>query len=129
MLKNHSFGDRSVWAYYALFFSGAIVVVYQALNLSIVGDSVNFLCLLFLINGFLVNRRIHILENSLLMTLGYILPLLIRNSFQLSYAEAPSILDLAKLASVSSGTTLGLGLLFTAAGFLLKLLAGKTVKN
>ena len=121
MQKTGSFlHDRNLWIYYALFFSGTLVLVYQVLNLNLVGDSVNFLCLLFLLNGLHVRRFVNIIENALLVTIGYILPLLIRNSLKLSYAEAPSILDFAKLALVSSLTTMALGALFTTVGFLTK---------
>lgn len=121
MPKSGSFlHDRSLWIYYALFLSGSVVLVYQALGLGFVGDSVNFLCILFLLNGLHVRRWINIFENTFLVTLGYILPLLIRNSIKLSYIEAPSIKEFARLALMSSLTTAVLGLLFTALGFLLK---------
>ncbi|QDK38529.1 hypothetical protein [Bdellovibrio sp. NC01] len=121
MQKTGSFlHDRNIWIYYALFFSGTLVLVYQVLGLNLVGDSVNFLCMLFLFNGLHVRRFINIIENSLLMTVGYILPLLIRNSLKLSYAEAPSMFDFAKLALISSITTMALGALFTTVGFLFK---------
>ncbi|MBO9666518.1 MAG: hypothetical protein J7501_06850 [Bdellovibrio sp.] len=94
--------------------------MYQIYNLKIVGDSVNFLCLLFFFNGLHVRRVMNIFENSLLMTMGYILPLLIRNSIKLSYAEAPSVADFAKLGLVSALTTMALGALFTTIGFLAK---------
>ncbi|MFV3408831.1 hypothetical protein [Bdellovibrio bacteriovorus] len=120
MTKSGSFlHSRSLWVYYTLFFSGSLVLVYQALNWEIIGDSVNFLCLLFLMNGLLARRFIHILENSLLMTLGYILPLLIRNSLKLSYTEAPSIKEFLNLAFVSTTTTLVLGIGFSFLGMLL----------
>ncbi|MFV8258934.1 hypothetical protein ACNQKP_14090 [Bdellovibrio bacteriovorus] len=70
-------------------------------------------------NGLLARRFIHILENSLLMTLGYILPLLIRNSLKLSYTEAPSIKEFLNLAFVSTTTTLVLGVGFSFLGMLL----------
>lgn len=127
-LKNSFLHDRKLWVYYSLFFSGCLVLVYQALGWAILGDSVNFLCLLFLLNGLHVRRLVNIFENSLLVTLGYILPLLIRNSLKLSYAEAPSAFHFAKLALVSSVTTMALGILFTAAGFALKHVAKKFFK-
>ncbi|HEX7673062.1 MAG TPA: hypothetical protein VF412_02770 [Bdellovibrio sp.] len=121
MPKSGSFlHDRSLWTYYALFLSGSVVLVYQALGLGLIGDSVNFLCILFLINGLHVRRWINIFENTFLVTLGYILPLLIRNSIKLSYVEAPSIKEFTRLALMSSLTTALLGLLFTSLGFLLK---------
>lgn len=123
MQWNRSFlYDRKLWVYYSLFFSGCLVLVYQAQGWSALGDSVNFLCFLFLINGLHVRRFINILENSLLLTLGYILPLLIRNSLKLSYAEAPSAADFAKLGMVSSATTIALGLIFTTLGFAIRYL-------
>lgn len=111
--------SRSLWIYYILFFSGSLVLVYQAFGWQVIGDSVNFLCFLFLINGLLARKFIHIFENALLMTLGYILPLLIRNCLKLSYAEAPSMREFLNLAFVSSGTTLLLGICFSFLGFLL----------
>lgn len=121
MQKDGSFlHDRSLWIYYALFLSGSLVLVYQSVPITVVGDSVNFLCLLFLLNGLHVRRFVNIFENSVLVTVGYILPLMIRNSLKLSYAEAPSILDFAKLAMISGATTMVLGALFTTIGFLLK---------
>lgn len=111
--------SRSLWVYYTLFFSGSMVLVYQALGWNIIGDSVNFLCLLFLLNGLMVRRFVHIIENSLLMTLGYILPLLIRNSLKLSYTEAPSIKEFLYLAFVSTITTLVLGIGFSFLGMLI----------
>ena len=119
-LNNSFLHDRKLWVYYSLFFSGCLVLIYQALGWSALGDSVNFLCLLFLLNGLHVRRIVNIFENALLVTLGYILPLLIRNSLKLSYAEAPSALHFAKLAFVSSATTMALGILFTTLGFALK---------
>ncbi len=129
MQKNGSFlHDRSLWIYYALFLSGSLVLVYQAIPLTLIGDSVNFLCLLFLLNGLHVHRFVNIIENSILVTMGYILPLLIRNSLKLTYAEAPSILDFAKLAMVSSLTTMALGAVFTTVGFLLKHFSKKALR-
>ncbi|WP_415061519.1 hypothetical protein [Bdellovibrio sp.] len=120
MRKQSSFlHSRNLWIYYALFFSGSLVLVYQAFGWDVIGDSVNFLCLLFLINGIFAKRPLHILENSLLMTLGYILPLLIRNSLKLSYTEAPSMKDFLYLALVSSSTTLAFGVAFSSIGFTL----------
>ncbi|KYG67419.1 hypothetical protein AZI86_00780 [Bdellovibrio bacteriovorus] len=92
--------------------------MYQAMGFNFVGDSVNFLCLLFLGYGIATRHWIHILENSVLMTLGYILPLLIRNSIKLTYQEAPSMKSFLQLAAVSSSTTLILGLGCTAASFM-----------
>jgi len=129
MQLNRSFlHDRKLWVYYSLFFSGCLVLVYQAQGWSAFGDSVNFLCFLFLLNGLHVRRFVNILENALLVTTGYILPLLIRNSLKLSYAEAPSAADFAKLGMVSSATTIALGLLFTTLGFALKYLLKKIFK-
>ncbi|WII72291.1 hypothetical protein QJS83_00225 [Bdellovibrio sp. 22V] len=120
MAKDGSFLHcRNLWVYYVLFFSGSVVLVYQSYNWDFVGDSVNFLCLLFLVNGFLAKKPLHILENSFLMTLGYILPLLIRNSLKLSYTEAPSMLHFLKLGAISTGTTFALGCAFTCIGFLI----------
>jgi|GEM_PF-1367445 len=120
MFKDSSFlHSRSLWVYYTLFFSGASVLIYQALGWDLVGDSVNFLCLLFVLNGFLARRKMHILENTFLMTVGYILPLLIRNSLKLSYVEAPSMREFLKLGLVSTGTTLALGCVFSFLGYAL----------
>lgn len=111
------FHTRSLAIYYMLFLSGAMVLIYQALGWKYVGDSVNFLCLLFLAYGLLARHWVHILENSLLMTLGYILPLLIRNSIKLSYQETPSVPDFVQMAAISSSATLVLGLGCTAISF------------
>lgn len=120
MTQNNSFlQNRSLWVYYTLFISGALVLVYQSSGWNWVGDSVNFLCVLFLFNSLFVKKIMHVLENSILMTLGYILPLLIRNSLKLSYAEAPSAKDFLKLAMVSTSTTLLLGCVCSLLGFLL----------
>lgn len=113
------FHTRSLMTYYVLFMSGAMVLIYQALGLKFVGDSVNFLCILFLVYGIGTRHWVHILENSALMTLGYILPLLIRNSIKLTYQEAPSVKHFLQLAAVSSSTTLILGLGCTALSFLM----------
>lgn len=129
MTKSGSFlHSRSLWVYYTLFFSGSLVLVYQALGWEVLGDSVNFLCLLFVMNGFLARRFIHVIENSLLMTLGYILPLLIRNCLKLSYTEAPSVKDFLQLALVSTSTTLALGLAFSFVGMVLFHFAHKIKK-
>ncbi len=129
MRTNSSFlHSRSLWIYYALFFSGSLVLVYQAFGWEVIGDSVNFLCLLFLINGIFAKRPLHILENSLLMTLGYILPLLIRNSLKLSYTEAPSMKDFLYLALVSSSTTLAFGVAFSSLGFMLGSVSAKVMQ-
>lgn len=129
MRTNSSFlHSRNLWIYYALFFSGSLVLVYQALGWEVIGDSVNFLCLLFLINGIFAKRPLHILENSLLMTLGYILPLLIRNSLKLSYTEAPSMKDFLYLALVSSSTTLAFGVAFSSLGFMLGSVSAKVMQ-
>ena len=117
--ENTFLHTRSLWIYYALFISGALVLVYQSSGWSIIGDSVNFLCLLFFLNSISVKKPLHILENSVLMTVGYILPLLIRNSIKLTYAEAPSMTDFLKLAMVSTSTTLLLGCVFSLFGYAL----------
>lgn len=117
--------SRNIWIYYILFFSGSLALAYQAYSWNIVGDSVNFLCLLFLLNGFLAKKTLHILENTLLMTLGYILPLLIRNSLKLSYVEAPSMTEFFKLALVSTTMTLLLGLVFSGMGYTIRQLTSK----
>lgn len=129
MSKDGSFlHSRSLWVYYTLFFSGSLVLVYQAFGWEMVGDSVNFLCLLFLLNGFLTRRPLHILENSFLMTIGYILPLLIRNSLKLSYTEAPSMKEFLKLAMMSTSTTLALGCAFSCAGYILVQMSQKVMQ-
>lgn len=117
--KNSFLHSRSLWVYYTLFISGALVLVYQSSGWNWVGDSVNFLCVLFLLNSLFVKKFVHVFENSILMTLGYILPLLIRNSLKLSYTEAPSAKDFLKLAMVSTSTTLLLGCVFSLLGYLL----------
>ncbi|HEY1080446.1 MAG TPA: hypothetical protein VGE46_10115 [Bdellovibrio sp.] len=120
MTKENSFlHTRSLLIYYALFISGAMVLVYQSSGWTLIGDSVNFLCLLFFLNSISVKKPLHILENSVLMTVGYILPLLIRNSIKLTYAEAPSMTDFFKLAMVSTSTTLLLGCVFSLFGYTL----------
>lgn len=110
--------DRTLWIYYALFFSGSLVLIYEVQSFNFVGDSVNFLCFLFLLNSLNVRRWINIIENALLVTLGYILPLLIRNSLKLPYNEAASITDFSKSAMISSLMTFLLGAFFTTLGFL-----------
>jgi hypothetical protein len=117
-MKSDFFQTRSMMTYYALFLSGVMVLVYQVLGFDYVGDSVNFLCLLFLAYGMATRNWKHIVENSALMTAGYILPLLIRNSIKLSYQEAPSVKHFLQLAMVSSSTTLALGLGCSALSFL-----------
>ncbi|WP_413568341.1 hypothetical protein ACLWBD_12050 [Bdellovibrio sp. HCB117] len=112
--------SRSLWTYYVLFFSGSTVLLYQAFGWNVFGDSVNFLCLLFLIHGFAAKKFLHIIENSLLVTLGYILPLLIRNSLKLSYSEAPSMKDFLHLGLISTATTLGFGFAFSLLGYVLR---------
>ncbi len=65
MIKEDAFlHSRSLWVYYVLFFSGSLVLVYQAFSWILMGDSVNFLCALFLLNGVLIKRPLRILENS-----------------------------------------------------------------
>ncbi|KHD88438.1 MAG: hypothetical protein OM95_09180 [Bdellovibrio sp. ArHS] len=96
------------------------MLLYQALGWSVLGDSVNFLCLLFVIHGFAAKKFLHILENAVLVTLGYILPLLIRNSLKLSYSEAPSMKDFLHLGLVSTGTTLAFGVVFSSLGYALR---------
>ncbi len=117
--------NRNLWVYYILFFSGSLALIYQAFGWAVLGDSVTFLCLLFLINGLLARQLLHILENSLLMTLGYILPLLIRNSIKFTHKEDPSIQEFMNLAAISTGTTLLLGFCFTFLGFILHLFGRK----
>ncbi|NUN05318.1 MAG: hypothetical protein HUU57_06120 [Bdellovibrio sp.] len=129
MTKDTSFlNSRSLWIYYALFISGALVLVYQSSGWSVIGDSVNFLCLLFFLNSLAAKKPLHIIENSLLMTVGYILPLLIRNSIKLTYAEAPSMSDFFKLAMVSTSTTLLLGCVFSCIGFTLTKILQKALR-
>lgn len=127
-MKHDFFQNRSVAIYFALFLSGAAVLVYQAMGLRFVGDSVNFLCLLFLIYGVGTRHWKHILENSVLMTMGYILPLLIRNSIKLTYQEAPSVTDFLQLAAVSSSMTLAIGVGCSAMSYLVFRVLGRQVK-
>lgn len=121
----HFLNNRSLWAYYLIFFSGSAALLYQASGWSLLGDSVNFLCLLFFLTGFFTKRPSHIVENSFLMTVGYILPLLIRNSLKLSSVNAPAITDFLKLALISTLTTLALGIFFTSISYLFRLIAVK----
>lgn len=114
------FHDRKIAIYYALFFAGALVVVYQAQELRLIGDSVDLICILFFVGGFTVKTRTHLLENTALITAGYILPLLIRNSLKLSYIEAPSKMAFVELGLRSISITVMLGILFTTVGFFLK---------
>ncbi|MGZ3773187.1 MAG: hypothetical protein ACXVCY_06420 [Pseudobdellovibrionaceae bacterium] len=109
---------RSLWIHYFLFFSGSLVLIYQSYDLKIVGDSVNFLCVLFFVNSFFSKNILHVFENSVLMTFGYILPLLIRNSLKLTYIEAPSIQQFLRLAMMSTITTAAFGVLFSSLGFM-----------
>lgn len=121
MQKLSFFQNRTLGTYYALFMAGVSVLVYQTFGWQWIGDSVNYLCLLFVVFGVAIRHWSQILENSLLMTSGYILPLIIRNSFRLSYQEAPSIKDFFQLAAVSSTTTLAIGLACTSTSYLLLL--------
>ena len=114
------FHDRKIAIYYALFLAGALVVVYQAQEWRLVGESADLICILFFLGGFTVRTRRHLLENTVLMTAGYILPLLIRNALKLSYVEAPSKMAFIELGLKSFSITLLLGLLFTTVGFVLK---------
>lgn len=111
------FHSRSLWIYYLLFFTGSIILIYQAQNWNFLGDSVNFLCLLSVMTGLSIYRWYQIIENSLLITAGYILPLLIRNCIKLSYIEAPSITELMKLGLISGATTLGIAAACAAGGY------------
>ncbi|MFS4460794.1 hypothetical protein [Bdellovibrio sp. HCB2-146] len=113
------FHSRSLWIYYLLFFTGSVVLIYQAQNWNFLGDSVNFLCLLSIITGLSIFRWYQIIENSLLITAGYILPLLIRNCIKLSYVEAPSITELMKLGLISGTTTLGIAAGCAALGYII----------
>jgi hypothetical protein len=122
------FQNRSLGIYFALFLSGAAVLAYQAMGLRFVGDSVNFLCLLFLLYGLGTRHWKHILENSMLMTAGYILPLLIRNSMKLTYHEAPSVSQFLQLAAVSSSMTLAMGLGCSALSFLVFRILGRQMR-
>jgi len=114
------FHDRKIAIYYALFLAGAMVVVYQAQEWRVAGDSVDLICLLFFIGGFCVRTRNHLIENTILMTAGYILPLFIRNALKLSYVEAPSKMAFVELGLKSFTITVLLGFAFTAVGFALK---------
>ncbi len=114
------FHDRKIWTYYLLFFAGTLTLVYQAMNARQLGDSVDLLCLLFLLGSFSVRRKIHILENAALVTCGYILPLLIRNTMKLSYSEAPSRMYFIELATQSAIVTFGLGCIFSFVGWYLR---------
>jgi hypothetical protein len=114
------FHDRSLSIYYALFAAGAVVVVYQAQEWRVIGDSVDLICFLFFMSGFTVRTRSHLLENTALVTAGYILPLLIRNAVKLSYVEAPSKMAFAELGLRSLTITVMLGIAFTSVGFILK---------
>lgn len=122
------FHDRKIWVYYALFLAGSLIVAYQAMNFSAVGDSVEFLCVLFILAGFTIRRKGHILENSFLMTCGYILPLLIRNAMQMTYSEAPSGMVFLELGAKSASVTFALGLLFSVLGLFIKLAYKRTFK-
>ncbi len=59
----------------------------------------------------------HILENSVLVTCGYILPLLIRNTMKMSYHEAPTGAYFLKLGTKSALVTFALGCLFSLLGW------------
>lgn len=111
--------SRKLWTYYALFLSGCLTLAYEAYELSLFGDSIVFLCLLLIANGLHTQRPLHIIENSLLVTLGYILAWVIKNSSELSYAEAPSIREFLGLALVATSTTFLLGIIFSLVGYLI----------
>ncbi len=111
--------SRKLWAYYALFLSGCLTLAYEAYEITLLGDSVIFLCLLLIANGLHTQRPLHILENALLVTIGYILAWVIKNSSELSYAEAPSISEFLSLALVSTSTTFLLGIVFSLVGYLI----------
>lgn len=119
---------RNIWVYYVIFFSGVLTFIYESNSWNLVGDSVNFLCLLFVLNAFFVKVPSQILGNAILMTEGYILPLLIRNSLKLSHAEAPLTGDFFRLATTSILTTLAIGLAITSLAYLLKLSVLKLVR-
>jgi len=123
------FHDRKIAIYYALFFAGALVVVYQAQEWRMIGDSVDLICFLFFVGGFTVRTRAHLIENTALITTGYILPLLIRNALKLSYVEAPSKMAFVELGLRSFSITVMLGILFTTGGFILKHLSVRFYKR
>lgn len=110
---------RKLWTFYALFLSGCLTLAYESYGLTLLGDSVIFLCLLFIANGFHAKKPLHILENALLVTVGYILAWMIKNSSEISYAEAPSISEFLRLALVSTTSTFLLGIVFSLVGYLM----------
>ena len=118
--KNLPFHDRKIWTYYLLFFAGTLTLIYQALNVQQLGDSVDLLCLLFLLGSFSIRRTPHIFENALLVTCGYILPLLIRNTMKLSYSEAPNSAYFLELGAKSAFITFVLGCIFSFFGWALR---------
>jgi hypothetical protein len=73
------FKDRTLILYFILFFIGAFVLFYQASGLGWLGDSVNFLCAVCFLTGFFVFHLRHVFENAVLISVGYMAPLLLRN--------------------------------------------------
>lgn len=114
------FKDRSLILYFALFFAGALVLAYQASGLLWLGDSVNFLCAACFVSGFFALCLRHLFENALLVSVGYMTPLLLRNILKEKNYSGDFLLS----ALTSLAMTFVFALLFAclgySVGFLLK---------
>ena len=110
--------DRSLILHFALFIVGALVLIYQASGISILGDSVNFLCVAYFISGFFSSRLRHIFENAFLVTLGYMTPLVLRNLLK----EKGLTFEFIGSALTSLAMTFLFGLLFVSLGYIVSFL-------
>lgn len=110
-----AFFQRSLFIHYLLFFLGIGVVVYQNQSLISIGDPVHLLCALSFIAAYLTSQKlVHIFENSLLITVGFCVPLLIRNV--MNFASGFST-DFILSGALSVGTTFLVSSLFALAGY------------
>lgn len=117
-----AFLQRSLLTHYLLFFSGTLVVVYQIQNMVRVGDALHILCALsFIAAYFTTHKKLHVLENAGLITLGYLIPVTIQNLVLLSKT---SLLDMIQHLAIAGVTAFVLSSLFSYSGYFVAKIMG-----
>ncbi len=109
------FKNRHYAFHFLSFFIGFVTLVYQAAGYTFLGDSVSFMCWLTLFSGLSCKRIQDTIANATLITLGYMIPLLLRNILKNIVASEGFLTS----ALSSFAITFLFALLFSAFGYIL----------
>lgn len=107
--------QRPLLVHPAMIFSGVCTMLYQSSGFSFVGSSINILCALsFILAYFTASKHLHVVEGSLFISLGFVLPFFLRSV--ISFGTALQW-DVVQGISISLLSMFAISFVFSYVGF------------